>query len=116
MHIPRLRKRPINTLQVHGKFTEASLYPRLVKRIAIVALLGALSVSCASGPRGGDVDDASAQELYGQAKQALAAERYQDAITLYQKLESRFPYGHHAEQAQLEVAFAHHKNGESELA
>ena len=85
------------------------------KCIVIITLLLALLAGCASGPRGG-ADEASAQELYGLAKQALAAGNYQDAIELYQKLESRFPYGSHAEQAQLEVAFAHHKNAEPELA
>ncbi len=93
-----------------------SIIPRLAKRIAIVTLLLALSVGCASDPRGGGDDEASAAELYGQAKQALAAGDYQNAIERYQKLESRFPYGQHAEQAQLEVAFAHHKNAEPELA
>src|SRR5512140_3177413 len=35
------------------------------------------------------------------------------AIKLFEKLESRFPYGRYAQQAQLEVAYAYYRQGEA---
>ncbi|MDH3281781.1 MAG: outer membrane protein assembly factor BamD [Gammaproteobacteria bacterium] len=58
----------------------------------------------------------SVEEFYREANGALLKERYQYAIETYQRMESRFPYGPHAEQAQLEIGYAHYKNGEPEAA
>lgn len=55
----------------------------------------------------------SATKLYSEAKDELSAGNYQAAIKLYEKLESRFPYGRFAQQAQLELAYAHYKDGEA---
>ena len=54
----------------------------------------------------------SAQRLYGEAKDAMASKEWQKAIKYLEKLEARFPYGRYAQQAQLEVAYAHWKEGE----
>src|SRR6195256_4930081 len=54
----------------------------------------------------------SAQKLYGEAKDAMACKEWAKAIKYLEKLEARFPYGRYAQQAQLEVAYAHWKDGE----
>jgi outer membrane protein assembly factor BamD len=54
----------------------------------------------------------SAQRLYGEAKDAMASKEWAKAIKYLEKLEARFPYGRYAQQAQLEVAYAHWKDGE----
>ncbi len=54
----------------------------------------------------------SAQKLYGEAKDAIAGKDYQKAVKYLEKLEARFPYGRYAQQAQLEIAYAHWKDGE----
>src|SRR3954467_1688441 len=54
----------------------------------------------------------SAQRLYGEAKDAMASKDWAKAIKYFEKLEARFPYGRHAQQAQLEVAYVHFKDGE----
>src|ERR1041384_5845233 len=54
----------------------------------------------------------SAQRLYGEAKDAMASKDWTKAIKYFEKLEARFPYGRYAQQAQLEVAYAHWKDGE----
>ena len=56
----------------------------------------------------------SAAELYQEAKENLNDKNYETAIQLYEKLESRFPYGQYAEQAQIEVAYAYFKYNEPE--
>ncbi len=58
----------------------------------------------------------SVEEFYREANEALLKERYQYAIETYQRMESRYPYGPYAEQAQLEIAYAYFKNGEPEAA
>jgi outer membrane protein assembly factor BamD len=54
----------------------------------------------------------SASKLYTEAKTELADGNYENAIKLFETLESRYPYGRYAQQAQLEVAYAYHKSGE----
>lgn len=54
----------------------------------------------------------SAQRLYGEAKDSMAAKQWDQAIKYFEKLEARFPYGRFAQQAQLEVAYCHWKSDE----
>lgn len=60
--------------------------------------------------------DYDAERFQTEAKQAMEAENFQKAIELYEKLESRFPFGDHAAQTQLDIAFAYYKNNEPEAA
>jgi outer membrane protein assembly factor BamD len=55
----------------------------------------------------------SAGKLYAEAKQAMNDGAYEKAVKYYEKLESRFPYGRFAQQAQLEIAYAYYRQGES---
>ncbi len=54
----------------------------------------------------------SAQKLYAEAKDNLDSGNYERAIKLFETLEARYPYGRYAQQAQLEVAYAYHKDNE----
>jgi outer membrane protein assembly factor BamD len=58
----------------------------------------------------------SANKLYTEAKQALGENNYENAIKYYEKLESRFPYGRFAQQAQIDMAYAYWKSGERDSA
>lgn len=58
----------------------------------------------------------SAQRLYSEAKDRLNERMYTEAIELFEKLEARYPYGRHAQQAQMEVAYAYYKDREPEQA
>ena len=58
----------------------------------------------------------SAQRLYGEAKDAMKEKQWANAVKYFEKLEARFPYGRFAQQAQLEVAYCHFKEGERALA
>jgi outer membrane protein assembly factor BamD len=55
----------------------------------------------------------SAQKLYSEAKGELSSNNWPQAIKLYEKLEARFPFGRFAQQAQLELAYAHFKDGDA---
>lgn len=54
----------------------------------------------------------SANKLYTEAKDALTEGSYDKSVKLFEKLESRYPYGRYAQQAQIEVAYAYWKSGE----
>jgi outer membrane protein assembly factor BamD len=58
----------------------------------------------------------SAQKLYTEAKDAMDSGSFDKAIKLFEKLESRYPYGRYAQQAQLEAAYAYYKSGEQTMA
>jgi outer membrane protein assembly factor BamD len=52
----------------------------------------------------------SPNKLYTEAKSELSDGNYEKAIKLFESLEARYPYGRYAQQAQMEVAYAHFKN------
>lgn len=54
----------------------------------------------------------SASKLYSEAKDAQADGTYDKAAKYLEKLESRFPYGRYAQQAQLELGYVYWKGGE----
>ena len=56
----------------------------------------------------------SAQKFYSEASFAMSDSDYETAIKYYEGLESRYPFGRFAMQAQLDVAYAYYKNGEPE--
>jgi outer membrane protein assembly factor BamD len=51
----------------------------------------------------------SAQRLYRAAKEKLDEGDYETAIDYYEKLESRYPFGVLAQQAQIEIVYAYYK-------
>jgi outer membrane protein assembly factor BamD len=85
-----------------------------------VILLAALALTLLVGGCASDLQDEtagwSAQRLYGEAKDAMASKDWPRAIRYLEKLEARYPYGRFAQQAQLEIAYAHWKDSERALA
>lgn len=67
-------------------------------------------------PEVDETKDWSVQKLYSEARSELMGRNYANAVKLYEKLEARYPYGRYAQQAQLEVAYAHFKENEPALA
>ena len=54
----------------------------------------------------------SANKLYTEAKITMDERAYDKAIGYYEKLESRYPYGRFAQQAQIDMAYAYWKDNE----
>lgn len=50
------------------------------------------------------------------SKQELEDEKYKKAIVLLEQLDSRYPFGEHSAQTQLDLTFAYYKNGDAEAA
>lgn len=55
----------------------------------------------------------SASKIYSEAKAAQADGAYDKAVQYFEKLESRYPYGRYAQQAELEIAYTYYKQGEA---
>ena len=86
--------------------------PNIIVIFAMLLLLQACS--SVEGPE--LADDVSAAEIYKEAKDHLDSANYEDAIKLYEQIESRYPYGKYAQRAQLEIAYAYYKDNEPETA
>jgi outer membrane protein assembly factor BamD len=86
-----------------------------LKRVLGTALLGtALTLGgCGLLPEVKDETAGwSAQRIYSEAKDNLNDGNYERAVKLFETLESRYPFGRYAQQAQLEVAYAYYKDNE----
>lgn len=85
-----------------------------VKHLLLIAIL-ALTAACSS--KQPEVDEnLSEVELYQQAQADLDNRSYTSAVSKLKALESRYPFGRYAEQAQLELIYAYYKNVEPEAA
>ena len=93
-------------------FPAFSMFPaffRLILVIFAAALLGA----CGTMDQGPDETAGwPASKLYTEAKEAMSDGAWDKAAKLLEKLESRFPYGRFAQQAQLELGYVYWKSNE----
>ena len=82
----------------------------LLRTLIVVLLLSGCSM-----PEQIDVTkDWSANKFYTEAKDAMNDGDYEQAIKYYEKLEARYPFGRYAMQSQLDVIYAHYKNGDAD--
>jgi outer membrane protein assembly factor BamD len=63
-----------------------------------------------------DANTATVEKLYADAKDELDGHNYEKAVTAFETLQSHYPYGRYAQQAQLEIAYAYFKQQEPESA
>lgn len=81
-------------------------------RISTIILTLSLAGCGIFGDKVEDSKNWTAEKLYAEAKDELASGSFERAVQLFEKLESRFPFGSYAQQAQLEIAYAHYKSGD----
>ncbi len=89
----------------------------MMKRLKTLILLFSLMLLAGCG--GEDVDPLaglSAAELYAKAKDRFDSKDYVTAIDYYETLESRYPFGKYATQAQLDIISAYYLYEEPESA
>ncbi len=83
----------------------------LLTVLAVAALLQ-LSACSIFDDKKDDTAGWSAQRLYSEAKDQMSSGNFTKAIEYLEKLEARYPYGHYAQQAQIEIAYAYFKDDE----
>jgi outer membrane protein assembly factor BamD len=83
-------------------------------RSLAVLLCAAMLAGCGILKFGAEDETAgwTAQRLYEEAKTEMGNGSYDRAITYFEKLESRYPYGRYAQQSQLEIAYAYYRNND----
>ena len=53
------------------------------------------------------------EEFYKNAREELDSGNYAGAVKAYEALEAKYPFGRYAQQAQLDIAYAYYKEGET---
>jgi outer membrane protein assembly factor BamD len=89
----------------------------LLARTALLALLLASLAGCGKWfQRDDPLETLPVEAMYAEGKDSLQGGNMGRAIRYYQRLIARFPYGPYTEQAQLELAYAQHRNNVPEEA
>lgn len=84
--------------------------------LAAIALVLSLS-ACGLMPEQIDETRAwSASKLYTEARDEASSGNYEKSVKYYEKLETRYPFGVYAQQAQMEVAYGYYRQNEQALA
>ena len=86
-------------------------------RLILYTVLALSLVACSSDKE--DIDPTSewsAEKFYLEARAELNQGNYLTAIEYYETLESRYPFGRYATQAQIDVAYAYYKYNEPDSA
>lgn len=86
-------------------------------KITVALLLVTLLFGCAGNDELDELAaDSGEQQMYDNAQRYLRSRNFDLAVRSLQLLESRYPFGKYAEQAQLELIYAHHGAFEHEAA
>jgi outer membrane protein assembly factor BamD len=80
-----------------------------LSRFAAIVLVFSLSACGILPEQLDETRDWSASRLYSEAKDEQATGNYERAVELFEKLESRYPFGTYAQQAQMEIAYTHYR-------
>jgi outer membrane protein assembly factor BamD len=97
-----------------NRSTTASACSALLYLCTILAAL--LLAGCGGNSEDDFIAESGEQQIYQQASRYLDSRSYDLAIRALQALESRYPFGRYAEQAQLELIYAHYGAFETEAA
>ncbi|TLF49581.1 outer membrane protein assembly factor BamD [Halomonas urmiana] len=85
-------------------------------RLAVLMLAGALLAGCAGTPEEEELDGVAERQLYEEGREALEESSYTTAINRLEAIDTRFPFGEHAQQAQLELIYAYYQTDDWENA
>ncbi len=91
----------------------AALMRRVAVVLAVLALGGCSWLGVDSLFQKDNTAKWDADRLYAEARAELSAGNWVKAREYYQKLEARFPFGRHAQQALMEIAYTYYKEGET---
>lgn len=87
-----------------------------VPRLRALAVLAVVSLAaCGTADPPDPTLGWTPERLYAEARDEMASGNRQAAIKMLEKLEARYPFGRWAEQAQLDIAWAHFKENERAL-
>jgi len=82
-----------------------------ILKISILTLILFLS-GCSLPDKIDETKGWSPSRLYSEAQEEMRSGGYDRAIELFEKLESRYPFGTYAQQAQMEIAYAYYRQND----
>ncbi|TNF91085.1 MAG: outer membrane protein assembly factor BamD [Gammaproteobacteria bacterium] len=85
-------------------------------RQLIFIFLALFLIACGPGREVDPTAEWTVEQFYAEARKELGNKNYLTAIEYYETLESRFPFGKYATQAQIDVAYAYYKYDEPDSA
>ncbi|WP_439107212.1 outer membrane protein assembly factor BamD [Congregibacter sp.] len=90
---------------ISKRVTPLRRWPLLASLLSALLFMG----GCANNDEEGEFSaDSGEQQIYEEAQRYLNARNFDLSIRALQALESRYPFGRYAEQAQLELIYAHY--------
>lgn len=93
-----------------------TLKPRLMRLLILLFMATMMAGCAATGDKDKLPESLSEAEIYQRANRFLDKEDYPETIKTLRTLESRYPFGVFAEQAQLDIIYAYYMNSELEAA
>lgn len=81
--------------------------------VILIALQLLLAACGSTGDKADETKNWSAQRLYSEAKDELNSGNFEKGVKLLETLESRYPFGRYAQQAQLDIAYAYYRQDET---
>ena len=85
-------------------------------RHSLTLILLLTLTACGSLSEKDALNGKTAEEIYALAMVQMDNVSYEKAIKLFETLQSRYPYGRYAQQAQLEMAYAYYKQDDADSA
>ncbi|QTP60584.1 outer membrane protein assembly factor BamD [Billgrantia antri] len=87
---------------------------RLIALLLAAALVSGCAGRSATEEEQDEFEGVAEQQLYDEARDALEDGRYTTAISRLEAIDTRYPFGRHAEQAQLELIYAYYETNDWE--
>ncbi len=95
----------------------AALTRGLAGRLLLLGLVALALQACGNSKTADDQTiNWTPEKLYAEAKDEMSAGRYTESLKLLDRLESRYPFGRFAQQAQIDRAYIHYRENEQGLA
>ena len=99
------------------KFARSFFAPSVLKNLALMLLSVGILQACSGNKLTDDKTISwTPEKLYAEAKDEIGSGRYTEALKLLERLESRYPFGRYAQQAQIDRAYIHYRENENGLA
>ncbi len=85
-------------------------------KITVLGLFSLWLIACSSNDDQPSLADQGEKKIYDTSQKQIKSGGYVRAVQNLQLLEARYPFGRYAEQAQLELIYAHYKSFDHEAA
>ncbi len=97
-----------------SRYSLRSAHKHILHCLMMLLIAGSLVSACSPSKK--EEDTRSAEELYAVASEQMSKKNWKTALEALKTLEAKYPYGVHAEQAQLDTIYAYYRSEQSGFA